>query len=68
MTVSDLTGAKWRKSGFSGAGNDCVELAVSTGSTALRDSKSPATGQLAFENAGWHEFLGAVVGDRLRAH
>ena len=60
MTVSDVTGAKWRKSSRSGAGNDCVELAIIGGGAAVRDSKNAAAGQLAIDGAGWQAFLTAV--------
>ena len=60
MTVSDLTGAKWRKSSHSGAGNDCVELAIVRSGAAVRDSKNVTAGHLAFDGAGWHTFLSAV--------
>ena len=65
MTLSDLTGAEWRKSSRSGSGNDCVELAVARLGTAVRDSKSPDTGHLAFGGSGWRAFLGDVKEDRL---
>lgn len=60
MTFSDLTGAKWRKSSRSGAGNDCVELVVARIGAAVRDSKRPDAGHLAFEATEWHAFLGVV--------
>jgi hypothetical protein len=65
VTVSDLTGARWRKSSFSGAGNDCVELVVARIGAAVRDSKNPEAGLVAFENAGWSSFLGVVKEGRL---
>jgi hypothetical protein len=60
VTVSDLAGAKWRKSSHSGAGNDCVELAIVRSGTAVRDSKNAAAGHLAFDGSGWLAFLSAV--------
>ncbi len=40
MNLSSLT---WRKSSYSqGGGNQCVEVAVTTGAVAIRDSKDPA--------------------------
>lgn len=65
MTVSDLTGAQWRKSSFSGAGNDCVELVVARIGAAVRDSKRPSAGYVSFEETGWHAFMGAVKSGRL---
>ena len=43
----DLTGARWRKSSYSGdTGGECVEVADLTGHIAIRDSKNPAAGVL----------------------
>jgi hypothetical protein len=63
VTVSDLTGAKWRKSSHSGAGNDCVELAIVRSGTAVRDSKNATAGHLAFDGSGWLAFLSAIKAD-----
>ncbi|MCT2585332.1 DUF397 domain-containing protein [Actinophytocola gossypii] len=60
MTLSDLTGSVWRKSSRSGAGNDCVELVVARNGAAVRDSKSPETGHIAFAGAGWNAFVGVL--------
>ncbi|OLR94717.1 hypothetical protein BJP25_10795 [Actinokineospora bangkokensis] len=60
-----MAGAEWRKSSHSGAGNDCVELVVSRSGAAVRDSKKPESGHLAFADVEWAEFLGAVKGDLL---
>lgn len=65
MTVSDLTGAMWRKSSRSGAGNDCVELVVARIGAAVRDSKNPEAGHVAFAECGWNAFLGVVKEGRL---
>jgi uncharacterized protein DUF397 len=39
----DLTGARWRKSTFSGGGDNeaCIEVAFAGTATAFRDSKNP---------------------------
>ncbi len=66
MTGSDLGGAAWRTSSHSGAGNDCVELVVGRSGAAVRDSKSPTAGHLAFAEPGWLSFLG-IVKDEGRA-
>jgi hypothetical protein len=60
VTVSDLTGARWRKSSRSGAGNDCVELVVARIGAAVRDSKNPEAGHVSFETTGWNAFMGVV--------
>lgn len=62
---SDLTQHEWRKSSRSGGGNDCVELAVRTDGTAVRDSKNTAAGQLALTRSGWAGFLGTVKDGQL---
>jgi hypothetical protein len=65
VTVSELTGARWRKSSRSGAGNDCVELVVAGTGAAVRDSKNPEAGHVSFETTGWHAFMGVVKNGRL---
>ncbi|HEY0452626.1 DUF397 domain-containing protein [Actinophytocola sp.] len=65
MTVSDLTGAIWRKSSRSGAGNDCVELVVARIGAAVRDSKNPEAGHIAFDGTGWNAFMGVMKEGRL---
>ncbi|SDH80227.1 protein of unknown function [Actinokineospora alba] len=67
MTVSGLARAEWRKSSRSGAGNDCVELAVGTSATAVRDSKNAEHGHLAFADMEWRVFVGALKGDEFDA-
>ena len=55
----DLTGLAWRKSSRSGGGdnNACVEVAFVGVVVAVRDSKSPGPGVLAFPDTGWQRFL-----------
>lgn len=65
MTVIDLSGARWRKSSRSGAGNDCVELVVAGVGAAVRDSKNPEAGHVSFATTGWDAFMGAVKQGRL---
>ncbi|RSM58477.1 DUF397 domain-containing protein [Kibdelosporangium aridum] len=60
MTVSELAGAAWRKSSRSGAGNDCVEIALAHTGASVRDSKNPEAGMLRFDTAGWATFLVAT--------
>ncbi|RSM41835.1 DUF397 domain-containing protein [Amycolatopsis balhimycina DSM 5908] len=48
----------WRKSSYSGGGNgDCVEVALNTELVGVRDSKAPASGELAVPSAAWTTFL-----------
>ena len=51
---------EWRKSSYSGGGNNCVEVAAGAATVAVRDSKNPAAGQLAFGAAAWTAFTAAV--------
>lgn len=55
-----LARAQWRKSSHSGGGNQCVEVAAVDGAYAVRDSKNPAAGHLAFSTPAWKEFLAAI--------
>lgn len=63
MTVSDPAGAAWRKSSHSGAGNDCVEIALAGTLARVRDSKNPDGGTLRFGTTGWTTFLTAAKRD-----
>jgi hypothetical protein len=63
LTVSEPAGAAWRKSTFSGAGNDCVEIALAESGAAVRDSKNPDGVVLRFATAGWATFLTATKND-----
>ncbi|RKT53406.1 DUF397 domain-containing protein [Saccharothrix australiensis] len=49
----------WRRSSHSGAGNNCVELAVDRAVTVVRDSKRPGP-ELAFADRPFRAFLTAL--------
>ena len=51
---------EWRKSSYSGGGNNCVEVAAGTDTVAVRDSKNPQAGQLLFDPATWTAFTAAI--------
>ncbi|ACU35431.1 MULTISPECIES: DUF397 domain-containing protein [Actinosynnema] len=51
----------WRKSTHSGAGNNCVELAVGRTATHVRDSKNPGHGRLTFADRPFRAFLTTLV-------
>jgi hypothetical protein len=55
-----LSGAHWRKSSYSGGGNDCVEIAFVDGGAAVRDSKDPEGGAFRLPASGWQGLLAAV--------
>lgn len=50
----------FRKSSYSGSGGNCVEVAALPCVHAVRDSKHPARGHLAFAPEEWDAFLNAV--------
>ncbi|QFZ17529.1 DUF397 domain-containing protein [Saccharothrix syringae] len=49
----------WRKSSYSGAGNNCVELVVGRAATSVRDSKKPEL-RLTFGDRPFRAFLTSV--------
>jgi hypothetical protein len=52
---------RWRKSTHSGPnGGNCVEVAASRGSVAVRDSKDPDGPTLTFPRATWRVFTTAI--------
>ncbi|MEV7419868.1 DUF397 domain-containing protein [Streptomyces sp. NPDC089919] len=64
LRATDLPEATWRKSSFSDAGEQCVEIAdtrTTRGFIAIRDSKSPAGPALAFTAAAFTAFLPHAV-------
>lgn len=69
MEQQDLSNAEWRKSSFSGANNNCAEIARNLpGIVAIRDSKDPGSPALTVTCRRWAAFTAAVkAGDpRLR--
>jgi len=57
----DLAGAGWRKSSFSGAAQNCVEVArPRPGAVAVRDSKNPEGPVLIVSRARWAAFTDSV--------
>jgi hypothetical protein len=65
--MSNLSGAKWRKSTRSGGnGGDCVEVADNLpGVVAVRDSKDTTGPVLTFGPATWSAFVRSVKGGDL---
>jgi hypothetical protein len=59
---SDIKGAIWRKSSYSGDnGGACVEVAANLpGVVAVRDSKNPSGQALAFAPPAWGAFVAAI--------
>jgi Domain of unknown function (DUF397) len=53
----------WRRSSRSGTSGACVEVAgVADGVLAVRDSKDPEGGCLAFSAVAWERFMGVLRG------
>ena len=63
LALDHLPDAAWRKSSYSGGnegGSNCVEVTGSGGLIAVRDSKNPGRGALAFSRADWRGFVATV--------
>ncbi|WP_326645999.1 DUF397 domain-containing protein [Streptosporangium sp. NBC_01755] len=62
MPPSDLNGAAWHKSSYSGGSSDnCVEVATNLpGFVAVRDSKDPSGPMLTFSPTAWTDFLTGI--------
>lgn len=52
--------ARWRTSTYSSSG-DCVEVAILTEATYVRNSRNRAGARLAFPTTSWTEFLRFVI-------
>jgi hypothetical protein len=53
-----VTQEVWRKSSYSGGGNNsCVEVAVADSAVGVRDSKNTSGPSLAFSPAAWRGFV-----------
>jgi hypothetical protein len=50
----------WRKSSYSIANGQCVEVAAVPGAAMVRDTVSPAGGQLWFSAEAWREFTAYI--------
>ncbi|MEW1903384.1 DUF397 domain-containing protein [Streptomyces sp. NPDC086147] len=65
-TDQNLTGARWRKSSYSGDnGGECVEVADLTAHVAVRDSKNPEGPAFLAAPAAFAAFVGAAAEGRL---
>jgi hypothetical protein len=52
----------WHKSSYSGtnAGSNCVEVGFASDAVGVRDSKNSTGETLAFDAAGWQQFLDSL--------
>jgi predicted secreted Zn-dependent protease len=57
MDVGHLT---WRKSNYTGANGNCVEVAQLPAVVAVRDSKDPGGPKLTFSPEEWRAFVAGV--------
>lgn len=53
MSDTTIPADLWRKSSYSGGGNDCVEVAITSVGAAIRDSKNPEGGALVLSERSW---------------
>lgn len=60
VTDAEESRLDWRKSTYSGGGNDCVEVAFTVDGAAVRDSKNPSDGALRLPAAQWDALLAAA--------
>ncbi|MGW0933263.1 DUF397 domain-containing protein [Streptomyces sp. NPDC002644] len=66
MTTDSTTlDTTWRKSSYSGANGDCVEVGVVGQAVAVRDSKQDRGPAFLIPDAGWGAFVGAVTEGRI---
>ena len=62
----DLSGARWRKSSFSGGGgSNCVEVADAGQAIAVRDSKDALGPVLVFGQHAWCQFAANLKTEQL---
>jgi len=59
MPDSPPSSLEWKTSSASG-GTNCVEVAFSSGTVLVRDSKNRNGSVLSFSGASWQEFIAAV--------
>ncbi|HJQ48586.1 MAG TPA: DUF397 domain-containing protein [Amycolatopsis sp.] len=63
MATMESPRGVWRKSSYSGGGNDCVEVAPFARHVGVRDSKNPGAGALRVSPQGWQGLLSVLGRD-----
>ncbi|MFB7917079.1 DUF397 domain-containing protein [Streptomyces sp. NPDC056061] len=67
MIQHELSAAAWRKSSYSSAQGQCVEVAIcqDAGAVGTRDSKNPSGPALLFAPSQWSAFITGVTCGKL---
>lgn len=50
----------WRKSSYSAAQNECVEVALTGGDASVRDTKDRASGHFTVPAGAWQAFVSRI--------
>jgi uncharacterized protein DUF397 len=59
-TPTGRSRARWRTSSYSANGGNCVQVAATPPTVAVRDSRAPYGPQLAFTPTAWQAFITAI--------
>ncbi|QRN81345.1 MAG: DUF397 domain-containing protein [Nocardiopsis sp. BM-2018] len=62
--MNETTSLHFRKSSYSGSGNNCVEVADIPGASAVRDTQNQQAGHLLFPGTEWTALLTAARTDQ----
>jgi uncharacterized protein (DUF849 family) len=62
----DLSRAAWRKSTFSGNGNNCVEAASANGHVHVRDTTDRTGVAKIFDKHAWQQFTTRIKQNKIR--
>lgn len=65
--MTDFRRAPWRKSSYSVAQGECIEVAPTPGMVGVRDTKDRTRGNLAVTRTTWQAFAEAAAGHEFAA-